>query len=199
MDFKNRLKGSLTQTLFRSLLVDAGYHIVPLGVEEVIREANSLSKSQYKNLELPIVLRRMPDFFVVDKNYENHFLIEVKFRRCWDSDTLDQLRDNLHDQVHTWGKLLLFVLLGETARPDLDTESNAQFIGAIWVYLQSGELFYEGINHYTKMPISGPWQDLRWGHFYSIQQLFPELIVKNRSVTQVRHMLKQLRDLDFFE
>jgi hypothetical protein len=198
MDFKNRLKGSLTQTLFRSLLVDAGYYVVPLGVEEVIREVNSLSQPQYQNLELPSVLRRMPDFFVADKNYEKYFLIEVKFRRSWNSFTREQLRENLYAQAQTWGKILLFVLLGETARPNSPTESNAQFIGAIWVYSSAGKLHYEGINHHTDDPKTDSWDNLDWNHFYNIQQLFPELIEKNKSVTQVRHMLKQLRDLDFF-
>ena len=41
MKFENRLKGNVTQTLISSLLEDAGYRIVPLGVEEVARSSRS--------------------------------------------------------------------------------------------------------------------------------------------------------------
>ena len=51
MQYINRLKGAVTQTLLKSLLEDAGYRIVPLGIEEVIREVKVLTPK--KSTETP--------------------------------------------------------------------------------------------------------------------------------------------------
>lgn len=71
MEYSNRLKGSVTQALLKSLLADAGYRVVPLGIEEAIREVTSLDKERYSALELPSVLRKMPDFFIADRELQN--------------------------------------------------------------------------------------------------------------------------------
>lgn len=81
MDYKNRLKGAITQVLLKSLLEDAGYRIVPLGIEEVLRELSSLEQEHYKQLNLPPALRKLPDFFVADMEFKKTYLVEVKYRK----------------------------------------------------------------------------------------------------------------------
>lgn len=64
MDYKNYLKGAITQVLMKSLLIDAGCHVVSLGIEEVIREVNSLSRENYLAWDLLTPLRKMPVFLL---------------------------------------------------------------------------------------------------------------------------------------
>jgi hypothetical protein len=114
MNYKNRLKGAVTQVLMKSLLVDAGYHVVPLGIEEVIREVNFLDGKNYLELHLPTPLRKMPDFFVVDKNYRKHYLVEVKYRRAWNANTFKTLYKELLEQVRCWGTIFLLAVSGDS-------------------------------------------------------------------------------------
>ena len=37
MEFEQRIKGKLTETLVSELLEHAGYKVVPLGIEQIIR------------------------------------------------------------------------------------------------------------------------------------------------------------------
>ena len=95
MEYRNRLKGALTQALLKSLLADAGYRIVPLGVEEIIREVTVLDREKYLKLGLPTILREIPDFFVADASMDSYWLVEVKYRRAWNEQTRGFLQHGL--------------------------------------------------------------------------------------------------------
>ena len=47
MSFDTRLKGKITQGLFQTLLEDVKYRVVSLGIEEVIREVQTLQSEEY--------------------------------------------------------------------------------------------------------------------------------------------------------
>lgn len=102
MKYSNRLKGSITQALVRSLLIDAGITIVPLGIEEVIRELSDMPQKQYNALNLPYPLKTLPDFFAINVDRLESWLLEVKFRRTWNSDVQDELYYTLYEQVKSW-------------------------------------------------------------------------------------------------
>jgi hypothetical protein len=80
MLFSNRLKGGITQALVRALLQDGGYRIVPLGIEEVVREVTVLPPPIYLALGLPALMRSMPDFLVAQADMQRCWLIEVKYK-----------------------------------------------------------------------------------------------------------------------
>lgn len=114
MDYTNRLKGSVTQALVRSLLTDAGITVVPLGIEEVIRELSDLTEEKYLTLSLPEPLRRLPDFFAVNSERTQSWLIEVKFRKQWSNDTREALGKKLTEQVKAWNPIYLVLFFGES-------------------------------------------------------------------------------------
>src|SRR3989304_2978178 len=60
MDFENRLKRELSQGVFKCLLEDCGYRVIPLGIEAVIREIACLNKEAYKNLDFSDAVRFLP-------------------------------------------------------------------------------------------------------------------------------------------
>jgi hypothetical protein len=124
MEFANRLKGAVTQVLLKALLEDGGYRIVPLGIEEVIRELTMLSEEKYKALKLPAILRKLPDFFVSDESLGNSWLVEVKYRKEWNNQTRESLGKAIRPQVADWNPLYLMVFLGSPAKQDEEIPSS---------------------------------------------------------------------------
>ena len=140
MDFKNRLKGSVTQTLVKALLEDARYRTIPLGVEEVIREVSVLSQRDYSDLELPEVLRKMPDFFVADKDISKAWLVEVKYRKVWNDEARRKLGKQILEQVKVWNPLFLTVFLGNSVRPGNNNPVHS--IGVIKLTCERGKIVF---------------------------------------------------------
>lgn len=79
MDLENALHGHVVAAIFEVLLVDAGYQVIPLGVERSVRELRAVGEEQYLRLIHPR-LRSIPDFFVLDLDEEESWLTEVKYR-----------------------------------------------------------------------------------------------------------------------
>jgi hypothetical protein len=77
MDIENALAGHLVASVFEVLLVDAGYEVVPTGVERTIRELRAVTREAYRDLVHPR-LRWVPDFFVLDVEEQESWLTEVK-------------------------------------------------------------------------------------------------------------------------
>ena len=196
MRFANRLKGGITQTLLRTLLQDGGYRIVPLGIEEVIREVSVLPVDAYTKLSLPRVLRSMPDFFVAREDMQQTWLVEVKYRKEWNNQTRDKLGAQIREQVRAWGPLSLIIFLGSPGKPT-DTPSSwfgivkVQCIDEVLVVLHPDDKFHVR------------WSDLTWKHFYRIQDFFTTLSGKphyeQQTLQQIRLMLPQLAELQVFD
>ncbi len=64
MDFTSKLKGQITQSLIECLLVDAGLQVMPLGIEQIVREVKSLSQDRYLAAGISPTLRSLPDFLL---------------------------------------------------------------------------------------------------------------------------------------
>src|SRR3989344_6357370 len=124
MDYDNRLKAKITQSLFECLLEDVNYHVAPLGIEEVIREIKSFEVNEYLNLGLPQTLKKLPDFFVTHSEFKQTFLVEVKFRKCWNESVKRQLGKDIVEQVKLWGPLHLVLFLGESAKRENNLASS---------------------------------------------------------------------------
>lgn len=169
MDYSNRLKGSITQTLLKSLLTDVGYKVVPLGVEEIIREVSTLNHNDYNNLNLPDVLRKMPDFFVSNGDLSQCWLVEVKFRKKWDENVKHALGNGLKKQVESWGDIYVIILLGKSA-PDKSSEIPSAWIGVAKVFLNNNILCVS-----TEDGTTVTWDDLKWVNLQRIQKIFTEL------------------------
>jgi len=82
MKIENALKGHTICSIFETLLVDAGYHVVPFGIERVIREVRPLHAEDYLSVMKPWQnLRSMPDLFVLDLEKKKGWLTEVKYKK----------------------------------------------------------------------------------------------------------------------
>ena len=79
MDLDNALRGHVVAAIFEVLLVDAGYQIVPLGVERSVRELRAVGQEKYLKLIHPR-LRCIPDFFILDIEAGGSWLTEIKYR-----------------------------------------------------------------------------------------------------------------------
>lgn len=156
IDFSRRMKGVLTQALVKSMLEDAGYRVVPLGIEEVIRELSALEVRQYLGLGLPDSLRSLPDFLVSDAAITRAWLVEVKYRRRWNAAAIEALRDVLVRQGATWGPYYLLLFLGEHAG-DIDTPANR--CGVFPLRVHNGELQYK--SRYAPHDWF-PWANAEW-------------------------------------
>jgi hypothetical protein len=108
MDFENRLKRELSQGVFKCLLEDCGYRVVPLGIEAVIREIAHLDKEVYKNLDFSDAIRFLPDFCILDQNQKYKFIVEVKYRWDWDGNILKEV----FNQVKMFKDIILVVFIG---------------------------------------------------------------------------------------
>jgi hypothetical protein len=113
MDFENRLKRELSQGVFKCLLEDCGYRVIPLGIEAVIREIACLDKEAYKNLDFSDAVRFLPDFCILDKSLTHKFIVEVKYRWDWDGNILKEVSN----QVKMFRDIILVIFIGNP--PDI--------------------------------------------------------------------------------
>jgi hypothetical protein len=79
MDIDNALPGHLVASVFEVLLIDAGYQVIPTGIERTLRELRTVPVDAYIDL-VPLRLRSAPDFFVLDVQGQQSWLTEIKFR-----------------------------------------------------------------------------------------------------------------------
>jgi len=61
MDLDNALHGHVVTAIFEVLLVDAGYQVIPLGVERSVRELRAVGEEQYLSLIHPRLPVLVPD------------------------------------------------------------------------------------------------------------------------------------------
>jgi hypothetical protein len=108
MDLDNSLRGQLAAAAIEVLLVDAGYQVIPTGIERSLRELRSLRVDHYLALA-PVQLRSTPDFFVLDLDAERSWLVEVKSRRYLH----ENLRGDLEAAQRIWSPFLLILVVEE--------------------------------------------------------------------------------------
>ena len=114
MNFTNIVKGQITQTLVKTLFERVGYRVTRLGVEELFYEVVHLDAKSYFNLKLPEGLRFLPDFLIAEPDISIAFLLEVKFRKRLDIDSVRNLYDALLRQKKYWPDSYCLLILGES-------------------------------------------------------------------------------------
>jgi hypothetical protein len=102
------LSGHLAATVIEVLLVDAGYQVIPLGVERIIRELRTADADRFRGVAPPR-LRSLPDFFVIDPDSNQGLLVEVKFRRYLHS----KLVEDIGAVQEHWAPLTLVLAVAE--------------------------------------------------------------------------------------
>jgi hypothetical protein len=108
VDLDNSLRGQLAAATIEVLLIDAGYQVIPTGIERSLRELRTLGIDRYLALA-PVQLRTTPDFFVLDPDAEESWLVEVKFRRYLH----ENLSEDLEAVQKIWSPFALLLVLEE--------------------------------------------------------------------------------------
>ena len=193
MEYANRLKGAVTQTLLRSLLEDAGYRIVPLGIEEVIREIKVLDSREYRSLKLPTNLRKLPDFFISDKSVKKACLLEVKYRKRWDARVRKSLGTDLKQQVQEWEPLYVMIFLG---KPWGFGDLPSYWMKVVRLSIRKNQLVVitkEG-------DVLDTWDNVNWSEYSRVQDVFEDVgdQWENQTIEKTKVILRILSRLDEF-
>ena len=170
MKYTNRLKGSVSQALVRSLFSHSGMIIAPLGIEETIREVAELPLEQYVALDLPVALRKLPDFFVTNFERTQHWLVEVKYRSAWSDECKSELGEALRIQAETWNPLVAIIFLGQSDS-HFPNQPNS-WIRAVRLRTGPG-----GLEFWDARTTGGfvSWGLADWLKFERVQDVFPAL------------------------
>jgi hypothetical protein len=192
MNFNSRVKGTITQSLIKVLLKDAGYNIAPLGIEEIIKELQMLPPLQYKALNLSQTLRSLPDFFVSLPNFEKTYLVEVKYRARWNESTKAVLKSALTNQVQQWQPVYLILFLGEKARTN---DTPASYLGVVRLECHEGELGF--IEEGPEGELFHPWEDLQWDCFRRLHDIFTEVHTRyeDSTITKAVALVKSMKSV----
>lgn len=205
MDFNSRLKGKITQSLIECLLEDAKLKVMSLGIEEIIREVKALTREQYLATNLSKNLRTLPDFFVSDIAMSKTWLVEVKYRKCWNEHTRESIFKRMKGQVETWKPLVLVIFLGEP----VNTDTPASFVRVLQLTIKEDQVCM--IKRSYKDPLTDkevpesyiPWDELNWIDFARIQDFFPNPSAKEsfeaNTLRKATSLVKKLSEIDLLD
>lgn len=163
MNFESRVAKEMTEGIVKAILEDAGYRVIDSGIEKVIRELSCLSGVEYKNLNYPDAMSRLPDFTVMNQAQTEKYLVEVKYRSHWGKELFDSMRE----QVRLFEEL---VLVSINAEPD-----NKLDICVPSTYLRCCRLRYQNDTYQIQMKYEN---DETWNHYW---RSFNDLVEKDYS------------------
>lgn len=84
-----------------------------LGVEELYAEVVHLSEEQYVSMGLPLTLRFLPDLLVADQDLSKVYLVEVKYRKTLDDESMRGLYKGLKRQREYWPQSYAVIIVAE--------------------------------------------------------------------------------------
>ena len=163
MEFEQRIKGKLTETLVSELLEHAGYKVVPLGIEQIIREVKDVES---KTSNLPRRLRTLPDFLVTDAALKDSWLVEVKYRHRWNDKTIADIEEALTNQVRYWERVYCLIFVGNCDGENVTASTRS---GIFQLVLKNDKLAY--INRDNTYP----WKNADWKFSQRIESVFTNL------------------------
>jgi hypothetical protein len=103
---KNLVKGRIAETLFEQMMRDAGcFTILSFGYENIIPEL-AHRQNDMKAQETMEIIRRAPDFAVINNDTHDVFLIEVKYLM---SPTPETILKDAKRMFESWKPSYLFI------------------------------------------------------------------------------------------
>lgn len=192
MKYDNRIKGWVTQAITKALFEDAGYMIIPYGIEEIYREF-SLNADVKQIKSIPEAICKMPDFLLISPDKQRVRLLEVKYRNNWNEKVKNLMYAKLALQAKIYGEITLILYIG---RPEKNYPTPKKTFFKVDDYikvlnlvgLEDGSLVYE----YTEHPkantninvlIQRSWDNLNIDNFEKIQNEFKELMGRTQEQT----------------
>jgi hypothetical protein len=113
MTFASVLKGRLAERIIVTLLERGGFRVTRLGIEELFDEVKYLDRQQYLKLGLPPQLRSLPDLLIADPKVTWAKMLEIKFRRRFDIESIRLLHSTLAEQRRSWPDCWAVILIAE--------------------------------------------------------------------------------------
>lgn len=110
MTFRNRLSGRMAESIVRAVLEHARYRIIDSGIECLIREISVMDHDAYRELRMPDAIRALPDFTVLDRDQNNKWLVEVKYRKIFDFMEIIKIVEH---QVKLFDELTVALVIAE--------------------------------------------------------------------------------------
>jgi len=123
----------MTEGIVKAILEDAGYRVIDSGIEKVLRELSCLSPIEQGNLGYPDAMRRLPDFTVMNREQDQKFLVEVKYRKKWGKEIFEEVRE----QARLFGELTL-ISINASADDPFNINSPSRFIRCCGLKFDSG-------------------------------------------------------------
>jgi len=114
----NVMRGRLAERILTILLERGGYRVTRLGIEELFDEVKQLNIERYLGLGLPERLRTLPDLLVADAGVTWARLVEVKFRKCFNQATANELLATLTYQRRFWPESFMVIIRGQAIWSD---------------------------------------------------------------------------------
>lgn len=190
--FDASVKGGLAETLLSCLLQDCGYRALPLGVEHSLRELKELQVGDpVAYAGVPMSLRKLPDFFVLDAPNATGWFIEVKFRRNWQMFRDDALNEALLPQVNTWERIKLVAFLGEAFRVNgqlhlPDAPTNWCRVFELRIHMDEVRILSANGGDLIRM------RDFHWMHGQTLQEAFPRLqgAAENQTIMRAARIMR---------
>lgn len=188
MDFQNRLKKELSEGIVKSLLKDAGYRVIDLGVESTLREVECLSVTDYFKLHISKGLRMLPDLWVMNKEQTIQYSVEVKYRSGWDVNLLKEMED----QVQQFEEIILIYVNGKA--PETELDSPSRYIRCCRLKHHHGEYLFQSKNMGWQ-PVNQLRDDeSQWWAMNLLQNLFP-LFNENAGERTITRAVASIRSI----
>lgn len=103
----NLVKGRIAETLFEQMLRGAGgFTILAFGYENVLPELTHKRENMVDNETMDII-KRSPDFVVINNDNHEVYLIEVKYRTCMKKDDNMKIANRM---AESWKPSYLFIM-----------------------------------------------------------------------------------------
>lgn len=181
MDFERRLKGYIAETLVESLLTDAGYKVLRIGLEKRVLDHPSLTVNDDYTI-VPKAIRTMPDFMVLGD--ERPHVVEIKYRGDWRSARGD-LAEKIGTQLELYPGMKVVVCCGR-GDPDGHARHHLKVLSPVLL---------NGVVHHRSGKDASPLGETEWAHLTNLTAAFPKLRDTKASGTLVR-AARVLADLE---
>ena len=135
----------------------------------------------------------MPDFLITNKSLDESWLVEVKYRKKWDTTTAERLGKSIQKQAKTWKNYLLIIFLSEAYMwGDSSKTSTSNQCGLIHIIHEKKTLKYVSYDG-TKYS----WSKIKWDYMLKINEVFKNLNSTNdgKTINKVCQLISQYPEI----
>jgi hypothetical protein len=133
----------------------------------------------------------LPDFFITDKNRKDSILLEVKYRRRWNTSNKQNLAGALQEQVEFWQPLHVAIFLGEPVSPGKHHDDSMR----IACLRKHGNDICHRVERKGVKPAETPFSRLEWADLWTFEETFGDMHDID-ALAKISGLLRALPELD---